>query len=149
MKLGSKSNFLFFFLFINYISCFADDKIISSELINLEKIKPSFEEIEELNNTNIENELIKNKNKDIKKNKIPSAKLIGLDKITSKTFEITVNIGETTKIGFLEIKVLNVESKNLNQQKIMLLIYRLKICQKTRMKKFLSLMDGHFLLTLL
>jgi hypothetical protein len=106
MKLGSKSNFLFFFLFINYISCFADDKIISSELINLEKIKPSFEEIEELNNTNIKNELIKNKNKDIKKNKIPSAKLIGLDKITSKTFEITVNIGETTKIGFLEIKVL-------------------------------------------
>ena len=106
MKLGSKSNFLFFFLFINYISCFADDKIISSELINLEKIKPSFEEIEELNNTNIENELIKNKDKDIKKNKIPSAKLIGLDKITSKTFEITVNIGETTKIGFLEIFII-------------------------------------------
>ncbi|MDC0366774.1 DUF2155 domain-containing protein, partial [Pelagibacteraceae bacterium] len=35
-----------------------------------------------------------------------SAKLIGLDKITAKTLEITVNLGEIKKFGPLEIKIL-------------------------------------------
>ena len=106
MILGNKSFFFIFLLFFYNIFCFAEDKIISSELINLDKIKPSFEEIEETINNNSESEIIKNKKKVIQKNKKPSAKLIGLDKITSKTFEIIVNLGETTKIGLLEIKVL-------------------------------------------
>ena len=33
-------------------------------------------------------------------------KFIGLDKITAKTSEININLGETTKFGPLEIKVL-------------------------------------------
>lgn len=106
MKLGNKYFFFIFFLFFTHVFCFAQDKIISSELINLDKIKPSFEEIEESNNNNSESEIIKNKKKVIQDNKKPSAKLIGLDKITSKTFEITVNLGEITRIGLLEIKVL-------------------------------------------
>ena len=118
MKPGNKLYFLFYFLFFNFISCFAEDKIISSPLINLEKIKPSFEEIEVSNNDkNFRNEIIKDKKKVSEKDKKPSAKLIGLDKITSKNFEIIVNLGETKKVGLLEIKVLKcgkIKSENKN-----------------------------------
>ena len=113
MKPGNKSYFLFYFLFFNFISFFAEDKIISSPLINLEKIKPSFEEIEVSNNDkNFRNEIIKDKKKISEKDKKPSAKLIGLDKITSKNFEIIVNLGETKKVGLLEIKVLKCGKEN-------------------------------------
>ena len=46
MKLGNKYNLflVLFFLFGNEVS-FTDDKITSSPLINLEKIKPSFDEL--------------------------------------------------------------------------------------------------------
>ena len=63
MKLGNKYFFFIFFLFFTHVFCFALVKIISSELINLDKIKPSFEEIEESNNNNSESEIIKNKKK--------------------------------------------------------------------------------------
>ena len=42
MRLGNK--ILFLFLFFIYNSSFAEDKIISTPLINLNEIKPSFEE---------------------------------------------------------------------------------------------------------
>ena len=45
------------------------------------------------------------KSNEIKKKSL-SAKLIGLDKITAKTTEININLGETKKFGPLEIKVL-------------------------------------------
>ena len=48
-----------------------------------------------------------------------SAKFIGLDKITAKTSEIIVNLGETKKFGPLEIKVLKCgksKSENLNDK---------------------------------
>ena len=46
MKLGNKFFFIiFFFNIFNFI--YADDKIVTSPLINIEKIKPSFEEINE------------------------------------------------------------------------------------------------------
>ena len=112
MKPGNRLYFLSYFLFFNYVSCLAEDKIISSPLINLEKIKPSFEEVEELKNENIENKIIKNKKRITQKDKIPRAKLIGVDKITSKTFEIIVNLGETKKFGLLEIKVLKCGKEN-------------------------------------
>ena len=74
MILGSRLYFLFFLSF-GYTLCFAEDKIITSPLINLEKIKPSFEEIEETNNENTSKELIKNKKKTIQNTKVSSAKL--------------------------------------------------------------------------
>ena len=42
MRLGNKFFFLIFFFIYN--SSFAEDKIVSTPLINLNEIKPSFEE---------------------------------------------------------------------------------------------------------
>ena len=46
---------------------------------------------------------------------IESVKLIGLDKITAKTTEILVNLGETKKFGPLEIKVLKCSKLDSNK----------------------------------
>ena len=47
MRAGN--NFIFLLLgFFNSSICFAEEKIISSPLINLNEIKPSFEDIEEI-----------------------------------------------------------------------------------------------------
>ena len=43
-----------------------------------------------------------------------SAKFIGLDKITAKTSEIIVNLGETKKFGPLEIKILKCGKVKVN-----------------------------------
>ena len=83
----------------------ADDKILSSPLINLEKLKPSFEETDEAMDDTVSNEVLKNK-KLLPNNNSTSALLIGLDKITAKTSEIRISMGETKKFGPLEIKVL-------------------------------------------
>ena len=118
MKLGN--NYFFFSLFLSFFlvaQSKAEDKISSSPLINLEKLKPSFEEIEDTSEDKLKNETIKNKTKDLSLNPSSSAKFIGLDKITAKTYEIVINLGETKKFGPLEIKVLKcgkVKSENDN-----------------------------------
>ena len=107
MKLGSYRFTLSFFLLLFYnLTSFAEDRVSTSPLINLNELKPSFEEVEDLNNETISNEVIKNKKKILPKNNLTSAKFIGLDKITAKTSEIVINLGETKKFGPLEIKVL-------------------------------------------
>ncbi len=64
MKLGNKIFiYLISFILIYNFNLVADDKIISSPLINLEKIKPSFEEVEKLDNNLLENSKIQNKKK--------------------------------------------------------------------------------------
>jgi hypothetical protein len=83
----------------------AEEKILSSPLINLENLKPSFEEVEEIYSNNTSNDKIKSKIKLIPSN-LNTAKFIGLDKITAKTSEITLTLGEVKKYGPLEIKVL-------------------------------------------
>ena len=104
---------LFFLIF----KSFAEDKILTAPLINLEKIKPSFEDVDENIEDKLNEETVINKKKDsLIKNSL-SAKLIGLDKITAKTTEIIVNLGETKKFGPLEIKVLKcgkIKSNNSN-----------------------------------
>ena len=46
MKLGNKVNLLFILFFILFnLPSFAENKITSTPLINLEKIKPSFDEL--------------------------------------------------------------------------------------------------------
>ena len=61
MKLGNKSYFsLVLFFFIMDFS-FAEDKIINSPLINLNEIKPSFEELNEENINSATNKNIKEK----------------------------------------------------------------------------------------
>ncbi len=118
MKLGScRLSLLFFFLVFYNLSSLADDKVTTSPLINLNELKPSFEEVEDSNNDITSNEIIKNKKKIIPKNNLSTARFIGLDKITAKTSDIIINLGETKKFGPLEIKVLKcgkINSDNKN-----------------------------------
>ena len=108
MKLGSKAKVFFIlclFLLLS-LKSFSEEKITTVPLINLEKIKPSFEDIEEKNeNLNKINNL-KNKSALNNSSQFPHATLIGLDKITAKSKKIVVNIDEPKKFGPLEIKVL-------------------------------------------
>jgi len=118
MKLGNIKFILsIFFLFFYYPSSVAEDKILSSPLINLDELKPSFEEVDDSTSDTINNEVIQNKKKIPAKSNLSSAKFIGLDKITAKTSEIIINLGETKKFGPLEIKVLKcgkISSENIN-----------------------------------
>ena len=118
MRFGNSKLILSIFFFIFYsFSSLAEDKILSSPLINLDKLKPSFEEVDESINDVTNNEVIQNKKKILPKNNLSSAKFIGLDKITAKTSDIVINLGETKKFGPLEIKVLKcgkIDSNNTN-----------------------------------
>ena len=93
MKHGSNKIFFLLIFFLTSFSVFAEERILSSPLINLENLKPSFEEEEEdKNKTNID-DVNKNKLKNKKENQLnptSKAKLIGLDKITAKSSEIVV-----------------------------------------------------------
>ena len=106
MKLGNKIliYIIFFILFSNF-NLLAEDRIISTPLINLNEIKPSFEETDDLSNEIPKEEIVLNKRKTLNDNKL-TAEFIGLDKITAKTSAIVVSLGEIKKFGPLEIKVL-------------------------------------------
>ena len=105
MRLGNKFFFLIFFFIYN--STFAEDKIVSTPLINLNEIKPSFEESDDNKFNSIKNQKIKEKKQKKNALKSPHALLIGLDKITAKSSELLVAFNEIKKFGPLEIKILN------------------------------------------
>ncbi len=106
MKFGNKFFLLTITLFvISIINLGAEDKIISTPLINLENLEPSFELEEKNIKESTPNNISLNK-KTIKENNSSFVKLIGLDKITAKTTEINLNLGELKRFGPLEIKVL-------------------------------------------
>jgi hypothetical protein len=116
MKHGISKLILLIFFFFNHSFLIAEEKILSSPLINLNELKPSFEEVENTPNELLEKIEIKDKKKS-STNNLSSAHFIGLDKITAKTSSIEVNLNEVKKFGPLEIKVLkcgkiNFESKN-------------------------------------
>ena len=151
MKLGKIKLALYFFVLSSFLSLKAEDKILSAPIINLEKLEPSYEILENEKetisetNTSIKKRNIKDKNKD----NIKFVNLIGLDKITAKTFPIKIKLGETAKFGLLEIKALKCGISKFSEKKMtQLLIFKLKISQKTKMKKFLFLTDGLFHLIL-
>ena len=109
MKFGNNRNLIIVFSFFFCFSLQSEDKIISTPLLNIENIKPSFEEtdiqIDEPKKIEINNQGIKKK----KSNDISGAaqaSLIGLDKITAKSKKILVKLNETKKFGQLEIKIL-------------------------------------------
>ncbi len=107
MKLGNYRFILLFFILLFYnLSSLAEDKVSTSPLINLNELKPSFEEVEDSGNDTNKDIVIKNKKKILPNKNSSSAKFIGLDKITAKTSEIIINLGEIKKFGPLEIKVL-------------------------------------------
>ena len=117
MKLG-KINFFFFIFFINFFFLlYAEVKIITVPLINLENLEASFEE-EDTKEKNIsDEENLSLKEKKIKKVKSKSTRvnMVALDKITAKTSNINLSLGETKKFGLLEIKALrccNIKSQS-------------------------------------
>tara|TARA_B110001454_G_scaffold216493_1_gene239858 strand:- start:466 stop:996 length:531 start_codon:yes stop_codon:yes gene_type:complete len=114
MILGKHKLFILIlvFFFINSTILFAADKIKSVPLINLEDLPPTFEEDKdelEKNDVNISN-LKKDKTTLERKRSKKSEKVFinikALDKITAKTFDIKLVIGEKKIFGPLEIKVL-------------------------------------------
>ena len=115
MKHGNKvSSVLFFFIF--YFSLLnANEKITTTPLINVEKIKPSFEEINEESEKTTSYNNLKEK-KDINNLKSSQAILIGLDKITAKSSELVVNLNESKKFGPLEIKILKCGKVKINNK---------------------------------
>ena len=116
MKLGNSIKFLsFLFALLHNFSIFAEDKIISTPLMNLNEIKPSFENLNESNETYTSTQKLKGK----KKNNITSSShviLIGLDKITAKSSELKINFDEIKKFGPLEIKILKCGKVKVNNK---------------------------------
>ena len=114
MKLGNLKIFILLsaLFFGNTLPISALDKIESVPLINLEELSPTFEEqkdelekIEE-QNTNLNNiQNIPEEDKDKISDKI-YINIKALDKITAKTSEIRLAIGEKKFFGSLEIKAL-------------------------------------------
>ena len=105
MKLGNKiyKIIILFFLFLSFSN--ADEKITTSPLINIDEIKPSFEELVDENESISLNQNLKKKT-NIKNLKPSQAILIGLDKITAKSSELVVSLDEIKRFGPLEIKIL-------------------------------------------
>jgi hypothetical protein len=117
MKLG-KISFFFYIFFINFfLQANAEEKITTVPLVNLENLKPSFEkeDLEFQNNLKKENFILKEKKITKLTSKATRVNIIALDKITAKTSDINLFLGETKKFGLLEIKALkcgNVESQS-------------------------------------
>ena len=104
MKHGNKI-LLIFIILVSFKSINAEQKISSTPLINIDDIKPSFENIEDRNEVNSSKKNLKEK-KTTKKLQSSQAILLGLDKITAKSSELIVNLNESKKFGPLEIKIL-------------------------------------------
>ena len=105
MKLGNK-NYIFLLLVFLYTNLlFAENKIVTTPLLNIEKIKPSFEEFDEETESILTNQNLKEK-KNTSSITSSQAVLIGLDKITAKSSQLVVNLNESKKFGPLEIKIL-------------------------------------------
>ena len=107
MKLGNKIYLILILslYFTQTTVTHSEEKIISTPLINVDDIKPSFEEPSEENENISSNENLKEK-KNINNLKSSQAILIGLDKITAKSSEFIINLNESKKFGQLEIKIL-------------------------------------------
>ena len=117
MILG-KINLIFFLFLINFSTLvFSEDKITTIPLINLGNLEPSFEkeDLESKSQSEIESIILKEKETTETGSKITRVNIVALDKITAKTSNINLFLGETKKFGLLEIKALkcgNVESQS-------------------------------------
>ena len=115
MKLGNNiyQIIILIFIFSNYLN--ANDKITTTPLINIEEIKPSFEElIDENENISLDKNLKEKKN--IKNLKSSQAILIGLDKITAKSTKLIVSLDKSKRFGPLEIKILKCGKVEVNNK---------------------------------
>lgn len=118
MKLGKIKIFILFYIFLFFgFNSYAEDKIVTSPLINLEKLKPSYElsDIEDTKNVTNQTKL-KEKKKKKSSSKAQAVNIIGLDKITAKTTKIKIGIGKSKQFGILEIKAVKCGRPNLNKE---------------------------------
>ena len=114
MKLGNFNFFCLFLLLIltNTFFVFAEDKIETVPLINLEELSPTFEEGKDELEKIEEKNIVLNKSDDNLdstkpvKNDTIYINLKALDKITAKTSSIRVAVGAKKFFGSLEIKAL-------------------------------------------
>ena len=113
MRLGNKIYQILIFCFIIDLS-YAEEKIVTTPLLNLNEIKPSFELLDEENeNISSSQNLKEKKNINLKSSQ---AILIGLDKITAKSTELVVNLNESKQFGPLEIKILKCGKVKVNNK---------------------------------
>tara|TARA_B110000263_G_C15074673_1_gene403441 strand:+ start:38 stop:556 length:519 start_codon:yes stop_codon:yes gene_type:complete len=110
MRLGNISLTILFFAYS--VFAFAEDKIQTVPLVNLEQLSPTFEEekgeLEKLDGINLDakkSEKMINSIESIKDDKV-YVNLTALDKITAKTSSIKLALGENSFFGPLEIKAL-------------------------------------------
>ena len=114
--LGTKFNIFSILFLVFSFSVLANEKIVTTPLINLDQIKPSYE-TPDLKEENLGNN--RNLKKKIKKNQLsnkPHVILIGLDKITAKSSELTINLREVKKFGPLEILILKCGKTTINNK---------------------------------
>ena len=102
MRIGNRSTVFYTFLFF-----FSFAFLNAQEKINLQDLQPTFEEEQELTETNKNDESykIKSKGKKTRTSNQTVAKLRALDKITARTSDIDVIIGKKRNFGYLEILV--------------------------------------------
>ena len=115
MKLGSSAIYTLIFYSIFSVFVNAEDMITSTPLINVDEIKPSFEELEDENENVTVSQDIKEKKRSTNL-KSSQAILIGLDKITAKSSQLIVNLNEIKKFGPLEIKILKCGKVKVNNK---------------------------------
>ena len=110
MKLGKLKILIFILYLCGVFTSFSEDKIESVPLINLEELSPTFEEekdeLEKIDDQNNSLNIIENttEEKIIKKNDKIYINIKALDKVTAKTSDIRLAIGEKKFFGSLEIK---------------------------------------------
>ena len=115
MKLGNKLFLILFLFFYSVNTSKAEQKITTTPLLNIDEIKPSFENLEEKSENNSLNQNLKEKKK-IESLKSYQAIIIGLDKITAKSSKLVVNLNESKKFGPLEIKILKCGKVQVNNR---------------------------------
>ena len=116
MKLGNKIFSILILIFFSFSLLIADEKITSTPLINIDKITPSFDEIEEENENISTKQNIKEKKSNVTNLKSSQVVLIGLDKITAKSSKLLVSLNESKKFGPLEIKILKCGKVKVNNK---------------------------------
>ena len=126
MKLGNfkKIFFCFFFILANTFFVFADDKIETVPLINLEELSPTFEEDKDVLESTEEKNIILNESKTISKESKSLeddkvyVNLEALDKITAKTSSMIIAVGDKKIFGSLEIKALKCQLSKDNSDAV-------------------------------
>ena len=114
MRLGNKVFLILLLAIFNSNLLNSEEKISTKPLLNIDQIKPSFEEFTENENLEFNNNLKEKKNAEDSQSS--QAVLIGLDKITAKSSELTVNLNEIKKFGPFEIKILKCGKVRVNNK---------------------------------